>query len=518
MKRLLLLLSTVVLLLAPLSACSRSDKSANGASGSPSATGSGPQETGASSEEVVTLKYVLPGTQPKEWPAVQEAVNRKLLEDGVNVRIEKEYIDWGAWEQKLNLKLSTNEPFDMFHVMNDWISLANYIGRGAVRDISAEIEKYGENLKKVIPESVWSGVTKDGKIYAVPAYWYEPAVDGSYTANRILLRQAGITEMPKTQAEMLDAMEKVMATVQGASKPYLPIRGGLRDASDVLHREYDSYPFVVKDKIAFIGNDGIVRNWAETEEFKKDAAFFREAYKRKLSNPDILVYKQEQLEKQINSGNYVFLFGTPNNPDEMRKTYPDMKDEDFTLQRLHPEKPKYRMLNAKNVNAVAAHSEHPEAAVKFLNWLYANQENYDLFMYGIEGKTYNKVGDRGVEFIKDSDNITLLYAQDEWMIGNLNYIRYSPNLLSAQKALYVADPDAETFYAADFFFDPSEVKAEMANVQAVYTSDIMPIYDGVVDYDEKIDAALQKLRAAGIDKVIAEYQRQLDAYKASKGL
>jgi putative aldouronate transport system substrate-binding protein len=84
--------------------------------------------------------------------------------------------------------------------------------------------------------------------------------------------------------------------------------------------------------------------------------------------------------------------------------------------------------------------------------------------------------------------------------------------------LYVADPDAETFYAADFFFDPSEVKAEMANVQAVYTSDIMPIYDGVVDYDEKIDAALQKLRAAGIDKVIAEYQRQLDAYKASKGL
>ena len=518
MKRLLLLLSTVVLMLAPLAACARNDKPESGSSGSSPAADSGPKDTGsAAKEEVVTLKYVLPGTQPKEWPAVQEAVNRKLLEDGVNVRIEKEYIDWSAWEQKLNLKLSTNEPFDMFHVMNVWISLANYIGRGAVRDISAEIEQYGENLKKVIPESVWSGVTKDGKIYAIPAYWYEPAVDGSYTANRILLRQAGINELPTTRAGLLDAMEKVMATVEGASKPYLPIRGGLRDASDVLHREYDSYPFVVKDKIAFIGNDGIVRNWAETEEFKRDAAFFREAYLRKLSNPDILVYTQEQLERQINSGNYIFHFGTPNNPDEMRKTYPDMQDEDFALHRLSPEKPVYRMLNAKNVNAVPAHSEHPEAAVKFLNWLYASQENYDLFMYGIEGKTYNKVGDRGIELIKDSDNSTPLYVQDDWMIGNLNYIRYSPDLLSAQKALYVSNPDAETFYAADFFFDPSEVKAEMSNVQAVYTSDIMPIYDGVVDYEAKIDAALQKLKAAGIDKVIAEYQRQLDAYKASKG-
>lgn len=466
-------------------------------------------------EEIVTLKYVLPGTEPKEWPAVRDAVNKKLLADGVNVQIEKEYIDWGAWEQKLNLKLSTDDNFDMFHVMNDWISLANYIGRGAVKDIGAEIEKYGPNLKKAIPDSVWNGVKKDGKTYAVPAYWYEPAVDGSYTANRILLNKAGVADVPKTQEEMLAAMEKVMASEAGATKPYLPIRGGLRDASDVLHRAYDSYPFAVKDKIAFITKDGQVKNWAETEEFKKDAAFFRAAYLKKLTNPDILVVKQEQLDKQINSGNYVFLFGTPNNPQEMKRTFPEMKDEDFTLQRLYPDKPHYRMFNAKNVNAVAANSKHPEAAVKFLDWLYASQENYDLFMYGIEGKTYKKVGDRGVERINDADGKTPLYAQDEWMIGNLNYIRFDPNLLSAQKALFKADPNAQTFYAADFFFDPSAVKAEMANVQAVYTSDIMPIYDGVADYDKAIKPALEKLKAAGIDKVIAEYQKQLDAYKAS---
>jgi putative aldouronate transport system substrate-binding protein len=115
--------------------------------------------------------------------------------------------------------------------------------------------------------------------------------------------------------------------------------------------------------------------------------------------------------------------------------------------------------------------------------------------------------------LKDADNATL-YGHADWMIGNLNYIRVSPELLSAQKALYVPDPNAETFYAADFFFDPSAVKSEMANVQAVYTSDIMPIYNGVLDYEKHIDAALEKLKAAGIEKVIAEYQKQLDAHQA----
>jgi putative aldouronate transport system substrate-binding protein len=513
LKKLATITIASVLTLSLLAGCSGKNNDSQAAK-----SGDWPNNTAAApnKEEVVTLKYVLPGTEPKEWQAVKEAVNKKLLADGVNVQIEKEYIDWGAWEQKINLKLSTNENFDMFHVMNDWISLANYIGRGAVKDISAELDKYGPHLKKAIPDSVWNGVKKDGKTYAIPAYWYEPAVDGSFTANRILLSKAGVQDVPKTQEEMLAAMEKVMASEAGASKPYLPIRGGLRDASDVLHRAYDSYPFAVKDKIAFINKDGQVKDWAETEEFKKDAAFFRAAYQKKLTNPDILVVKQEQMDKQINSANYVFLFGTPNNPQEMKKAFPDMRDEDFTLQRLYPDKPHYRMFNAKNVNAVAASSKHPEAAVKFLDWLYTSQDNYDLFMYGIEGKTYKKVGDRGVERINDTDGKTPLYSQDEWMIGNLNYIRFDPSLLSAQKALFKADPEAQTFYAADFFFDPSAVKGEMANVQAVYTSDVMPIYDGVADYDKQIKTVIDKLKAAGIDKVIAEYQKQLDAYKASK--
>ncbi|KIL37433.1 hypothetical protein SD71_01915 [Cohnella kolymensis] len=492
------------MLIAMLSGCYGAVGDNGGAASGTSSSGSG---------EVVTIKYVLPGTQPKEWPTVQKAVNEKLVADGLNINIEKEYIDWGAWEQKINLKLSTKEDFDMFHVMNDLVGLANYAGRGALKDITAEVDQYGPNLKKVIPDSVWSSVKKEGKIYGVPAYWYESAVDGSLTINKYLLNKAGVTGDIKNRDDLMNAMEQVNSKLN--MKLTVPIRGGVGGPADIFQRTYDTYPFTVRDNIAYIGQDGVVKNWVETDEFKQDASWFKQAYQKKLIHPDVLTVKQEQVKQQIDEGKFVFMLGTPNKFTGIQKTYPDIKDEDIELIRLNPEKPRYRMVNAKNINVVAANSKHPAESVKFLNWLYDNQENYDLFMYGIEGKTYKKVGDKGVESVIDPATNMPLYIQDDWMIGNLNFIRVDQTLTGASKKLYVADTEAKNFFAADFFFDPTPVKAEMGNVQAVYVSDVLPIYRGVKDYDSSIKGALDKLKAAGIDKVIQEYQKQLDAYKES---
>lgn len=504
MKKLSMLLLSCMMLVVVVSGCYGAVNDKN--DGAAPATGSD-----SNGGEIVTVKYVLPGTQPKEWPAVQKAVNDKLVADGLNINIEKEYIDWGAWEQKINLKLSTKEDFDMFHVMNDLVGLANYAGRGALKDITAEVDQYGPNLKKVIPDSVWSSVKKEGKIYGVPAYWYESAVDGSLTINKYLLNKAGVPADIKDRQQLMDAMEQVNSKLN--MKLTVPIRGGVGGPADIFQRTYDTYPFTVRDNIAYIGQEGVVKNWVETDEFKQDAAWFRQAYQKKLIHPDVLTVKQEQVKQQIDEGKFVFMLGTPNKFTGIHKTYPDIKDEDLELIRLNPDKPHYRMVNAKNINVVAANSKHPAEAVKFLNWLYDNQENYDLFMYGIEGKTYKKVGDKGVESVIDPATNMPLYIQDDWMIGNLNFIRVDQTLTGASKKLYEADPEAKNFFAADFFFDPTPVKAEMGNVQAVYVSDVLPIYRGVKDYDSSIKGALDKLKAAGIDKVIQEYQKQLDAYK-----
>ena len=51
-------------------------------------------------------------------------------------------------------------------------------------------------------------------------------------------------------------------------------------------------------------------------------------------------------------------------------------------------------------------------------------------------------------------------------------------------------------------------------MKTVWASDFVPIFFGFVAYDEGYAAALEKMKAAGIDKVIAEYQTQLTEFLA----
>lgn len=45
---------------------------------------------------------------------------------------------------------------------------------------------------------------------------------------------------------------------------------------------------------------------------------------------------------------------------------------------------------------------------------------------------------------------------------------------------------------------------------------MVPIALGLVDYEENFPIALKRLKAAGIDKVVKEYKRQLNDWLATK--
>lgn len=127
MKKHYAILCAVVLALSTLIGCGK-------ASDSPAANGennaSSPKSDNNNTSEVVRIKYVVPGTEPKDYQKVFEKVNEKLAADGVGVEVEKIFIPWDAWDQKLNLMLSTGEEFDLFHVMQDRTPFSNYYTRG----------------------------------------------------------------------------------------------------------------------------------------------------------------------------------------------------------------------------------------------------------------------------------------------------------------------------------------------------------------------------------------------------
>ena len=70
--------------------------------------------------------------------------------------------------------------------------------------------------------------------------------------------------------------------------------------------------------------------------------------------------------------------------------------------------------------------------------------------------------------------------------------------------------------AIGFIFDSSSVKSEIAALDSVLAEYRLGLENGELDPEEYLPKFIQALREAGIEKVIAEKQRQLDSWVAEK--
>lgn len=519
MKKSFTMLFATMIALTTLFGCSNSSDNAADKGGDDSSSAS--QTGSGNSAKPVKIKYVVPGTEPKDYKEVFQKINEKLAADGVGVEVEKVYIPSDAWDQKLNLMLSTGDDFDLFHIMQDRTPFSSYYNRGALADISESIEKYGENLKKYIPDDIFDGAKIDGKYYAVPSYWVEMASEGEFDIRRDILRQNNLQE-PTNPDELISAWETVMKNWKGSNKPYYAVKPDFDPVSlhtSVLHRTYDTFPFTVKDKFFYVNQNGDVKSWIETDEFKKDAEFMRKLYTKGITNPDILVMKNEQVSAQMDNGDWFVNFGTTGNLKSLKQNNPNATVDDIGVVWFNPEKKYLRPLTFKNGNAVPVNSKHPDEAVKFMNWMLASQENYDLVQYGIEGKHYTKDGDKGMKAINDPDNNNKPgYKGSESQNGNVSFMRFDleNSIPDNNKVLFEANPDAVNSIAANFVFDPTNVRTEFTNIASEAAASMTPIYMGVQDYDKAFPAALDKMKKAGLDKVVAEYQRQFQEYQSKQ--
>lgn len=466
----------------------------------------------ALAQELPTIVYAVPGDEPRDLAGGVQAINDKLKADGAGVQLELRYYPWDAWDQKINIMLSTGEKFDVFQVMNDRVSLSNYASRGALTDISPYMESSGQNILAVCPPIMMASGQVGGVQYAVPAYWVESALDPELTLRKDILDKYDLP-LPTSFEELTAAFETVMAKWEGNQKPFIPIIGANSARFGLASMEYEEWPYVIYDKLFFVGQDGKVQNYFETEVFKRDSANARLWYEKGLINPDVLTTTSDQLNNQLMSGDWFVHAGTVGDISQIQNNYPDITVEDF-VSLTFGDKTRLRPYGTRNMNAVPASSENPEAVVKFFNWVYASQDNYDLFMYGREGIDFNKVEPHNIEPIRDAVTGQPAYYFSDWMAGNVKYLRPS---VTAPKAtndmLYTVNESAVDGVASMFTFDATSVQTQYTDVQTQILAVIAPIATGVQPYEGNIDNALKMLKAAGIDALIAEFQAQLDASK-----
>lgn len=107
--------------------------------------------------------------------------------------------------------LAAGEPYHMLK-----LEAGNYLGMvsdGTFTNLKPALEKYGQNLLKVIPQEAWDAVTtEDGKILAIPETGFSGMLGNALVWNMDHLKKVGITKVPETITEVNEAFYKLKET------------------------------------------------------------------------------------------------------------------------------------------------------------------------------------------------------------------------------------------------------------------------------------------------------------------
>lgn len=158
--------------------------------------------------------------------------------------------------------------------------------------------------------------------------------------------------------------------------------------------------------------------------------------------------------------------------------------------------------------------EQAKACVDFLGLLYTDSTLADMYTFGIEGEDFTYDANHQVE--QNSDK----YNHSMWESANATIVTPLSNEPANKAELYDAfNGGANTSSAAGFRFDKSPVEAQYtacANIAGEYG---FALENGGVaskDVESTIEAYQAALDGAGYQDVLAEFQNQYNAWKASK--
>lgn len=171
---------------------------------------------------------------------------------------------------------------------------------------------------------------------------------------------------------------------------------------------------------------------------------------------------------------------------------------------------------------IAHYCKNPDKAAKFINLLYTDQFVWDTIIYGAEGQDYVWNADHtkvnypeGLDF--NSIPYNCMYSCG--MIGNgfdyfLEFESGDETGSNGEYGKYLFESAAiPPLYG--FIPDSTNVMNETTAVSNVVEQYVNNLTYGNVDPDTVYPEFLQALKDAGIDKIIAEYQAQADAWLKS---
>ncbi len=479
------------------------------------ANDSGEDKAVQNQSEVEEIVFATPISKTVDMKPIEDEMNR-IIEPKINVRVHIEGISMANYTNQIGLMQSGGEQLDAMGFLGTY---SEWLANNQLMCLDEYMDTYGAGIREAVGDEFLLATSNNGSVYAIPTY------NGYAMVMNIVLRKDLIEELnlPVEQlklaknfdeyCENLDLLTEMFAAIKAAHPEYVCLVPSETVPNSL---KFTTVPFVDRlndgNGVLMIGEEDTVSNLYESEEYARLLDYAYEWNQAGYILEDATT-TQESANTYIQNGRSTgyFIVGEEGQAEQIT-TATGVEVEAYKL--VQP------FITTNTVCgmgfAVSATSEHPEAAVKFLNEMYTNPDVVNLLAWGIEGTHYEVKSDGTIDFPKGVDANTTTYGLNmDWYFGNqfLTYIWGEGRDTTIYERLNANNKNAQKTPVMGFSYDSTRVSTQLAGISNVINEYRPGLECGSLDPKTELPKFIEALNAAGMQEVIEEKQAQLDTWK-----
>ncbi|MGN6711609.1 ABC transporter substrate-binding protein [Anaerocolumna jejuensis] len=459
----------------------------------------------------IVYAYLSFNNIPEDLSDVETAINN-ITRDKIGVEVELMPLSVANYTQQINLAMQGGEQVDVFHSLGDF---NQYVTRNQAYDLTDIIDSCAKEAKDAVGENMMKVTTQNNKIYGIPAN-KGVALAPNFIYRQDIMDELGVDASTIKSINDLAPIFEKLKEKHPDMTPLAPVNPG---DSGILNTIFgvdyltDDY---LNPKGVLMGDSTKVEDFYQTDAFKEKVNLARDWYSKGYILKDAVTTTSSASELISGGSAFSYIANYGGTSKDVANQLTSQTGQKIGAVRLGSP-----YLDTSSVNSItwmiSSTTKNPEAALKFLNLTYSDPEIVNLIVYGIEGKDYVKVDDSTVTWPEGLDASTVPYtAQLSCGIIGSQFAQYTLKGTDKEslKLMEEENKNAASSKAFGFIFDSSPVKNEYTSVINVINQYLPVLRCGSVDPVTELPDFIAKLKEAGMDKIIAEKQKQLDAYLA----
>lgn len=445
---------------------------------------------------------------------VEEEIN-KITREKIHAEVELKPISIAEYSSSVSLSLQGGEQIDLFESLGDFnISVSS----GMTYDLTNLIDQCAPETKALLGDELLAACKKDGKLYGIPSY--KP-----YALTPMVIYKQKIADELKidmTKVKSIYDLTDVLRTVKTAypdMTPLIPVQQGTSGVNlcsediDYLTDDYYSPKGVLK------GTDMTVVDYYGTEDFTNLCNLTRTWYNEGLILKDAATTTSTSTELMSGDNSFCYVAAYSYTPEDTAASLePQRGGVDLGAVKIGE-----AYLGTTSINAlswmVSSTTKAPEAALKFLNLTFTDKDIINTLIYGIKDRDYVMNADGSVSYPEGKDAASVPYTAQLscGTLGNF-FLMYSMGTANPESLAWEEEQNqiAKKSPAMGFTFDSSSVKTEYTGVVNTIQQYLPGLLCGSIDPAEMLPKFKDDLVTAGLDTIIAEKQKQLDAWMKTK--